>query len=357
MKTLRRYLVKQVFASTMLVLGALLMLWSVFEFMGALSNVSTALSSWRKLLITFANVPANAYLLLPIAALLGSLMALAQLNVNSEYTVMRASGASVWQIIFPLAGLGLVFAIAAFLLAEFAVPAAETLAQTARASSTSSKNTVQRFKSGFWFREGNTFINIGGVLSDRKLSDVRVFEFDSDGRLAKLTLSESASFLGATEWDLTDVKRTRITRDKLTHETAAAERWQSALTPNLLSVLQAQPDRLSASSLWEYTQHLRRNNQKSNRFESALWSKALYPLACCVLIILALPFAQVSQRSGGVGMRIFVGILVGLSFILCNQLFTYLGQIYNWPPSISALLPFAMFMVLTVVMIVRVERR
>jgi lipopolysaccharide export system permease protein len=357
MKTLRRYLIKEVLASTMLVLSALLMLWSGFELIGELGDVSPNRSTWRSIVITFSSVPANAYMLLPVAALLGSLFALAQLNQNSEYTVMRASGASMWQIIRPLITLGLAFALIAFLLAEFAVPAAENVRQTARAAASSSKNAVQRFKSGFWFREGNTFINTAGVLSDSKLSQVRVMEFDNDGRLIVLMRADSAAFLGGSEWELTNVQRTKFGEKKLENETAPQMRWQSVLTPNMLSVLQLQPDKLSASSLWEYTQHLRKNNQKSNLFEAALWNKALYPLACCVLIVLALPFAQVSRRSGGVGMRVFVGILVGLVFILCNRLFTYLGQIYNWPPSISALLPFGLFILLTVVMIVRVERR
>ncbi len=357
MKTLRRYLVKEVLSSTLLVLTALLMLFLVFDFLNELGNAESRRSAVQTVLISFTSIPANIYILLPIAALLGSLFALAQLNANSEYTVMRASGASVAQIVAPLATLGLALAVTGFLLAEYVVPAAETFSARARAVSGNTKTISQKFKSGFWFRESTTFINIGSVLPDKSLANVRVFEFDKEGTLNGLLHAESATHLGDTRWTLTRVTYQKFSRERIETTKSPEQAWQTVLTPNMLSVLQMHPDRLTASSLWEYTQHLRRNQQKSNRFEAALWGKLLYPLACCVLIILALPFSQVSRRSGGVALRIFVGILLGLVFILCNKLFSYLGQLYNWPPALAALVPYLLFISLTVVMIYRVERR
>jgi lipopolysaccharide export system permease protein len=357
MKTLRRYLVSEVLLSTLLVLGALLMLYVVFDFLNELSDTRANYGPFKTLLITLANVPANVYLLLPIAALLGSLFALAQLNVNSEYTVMRASGASVFQIAWPLAVLGLVFAIIGFLLAEYAVPAAESLGQRARAYAGKAVPQTQRFRSGFWFKESRTFVNIGDVLPDARLANIRIFEFDPDGRLLSLVRAQVAANQGDTRWSLSGVSRLQFTSTRIDSQTMPTMEWNTVLTPNLLSALQMQPERLSASSLWEYSQHLRRNNQKANKFEAALWGKILYPLASCVLVVLALPFAQVSRRSGGMGLRIFIGILLGLLFILLNRLFSFLGLLYDWPPAFGALFPYAMFMVLTVVMIYRVEKR
>jgi lipopolysaccharide export system permease protein len=359
MKTLRRYLVKEVLSSTLLVLCALLMLFLVIELANELGDAQSRLGTLKTLLIGVANIPANSYLLLPVAALLGSLFALSQLSANSEYTVMRASGASVWQIIVPLASVGICLAIVGFLIAEFAVPAAETLAQRARAYAGVGKaqSQAQRFKSGFWFREGKTFINIGNVMPDKSLADVRIFTFDAEGRLIDLTRAQSAVHLDDESWKLTNVSKMRFAPDRIITDSAPQVSWKTALTPNVMNVLQLQPDRLTASALWEYTNHLQRNNQKSNRFEAALWGKILYPLACVVLIILALPFSQVSRRAGGVGLRVFIGILLGLVFIILNRLFSFLGLLYDWPPALASLLPYAMYLALTIVMIYRVEKR
>jgi lipopolysaccharide export system permease protein len=357
MKTLRRYLVKEVVGSIALVLVGLLLLYLVIDFYNEFADAESRRNTLQTLLISISSIPANVYILLPIAALLGTLFALAQMNANSEYTVMRASGASVQQILMPLAALGLGLAVTGFLLAEFVVPAAESLSVRARAYSGNTKTITQKFKSGFWFREGRTFINISSVLPDKTLTDVRVFQFDKNGELTLLMTAATASHEGETQWKLEDVVQQAFTRERIESKAIAELTWSSVLTPNMLSVLQMQPDRLTASSLWEYTQHLRKNNQKSNRFEAALWGKLLYPLACVVLMMLALPFSQNSRRSGGVSSRIFIGILVGLVFVLSNRLFSFLGQLYNWPPSLAALTPYALFIGATLLMIYRVERR
>jgi lipopolysaccharide export system permease protein len=158
MKTLRRYLVKEVLASTLIVLLALLLLYIIIDFLNELGDAQSRRSFVQMMLISATSIPTNVYILLPIAALLGSLFALSQLNANSEYTVMRASGASVTQIAAPLAALGLGLAIVGFILAEAVVPAAETLSARARAYAGATKTITQKFKSGFWFREGSNFI-------------------------------------------------------------------------------------------------------------------------------------------------------------------------------------------------------
>ncbi len=125
----------------------------------------------------------------------------------------------------------------------------------------------------------------------------------------------------------------------------------------MLSVLQVEPGPPSISGLWEYIAHLQANRQDSRRFEVALWGKFFYPLATCVLVLLALPFAQIQQRAGGVGMRIFVGILLGLVFIVFNRLFSYLALLHEWPPFLGAMLPGLIFLSAATAMIYRLERR
>ena len=145
-------------------------------------------------------------------------------------------------------------------------------------------------------------------------------------------------------------------RDQLYREVTVSQHdkaeWRSVLTPNMLSVLQVEPGRLSISGLWEYIAHLQANRQDSRRFEVALWGKFL-PLATCVLVLLALPFAQIQQRAGGVGMRIFVGILLGLVFIVFNRLFSYLALLHGRPPFLGAMLPGLIFLSAATAMILQ----
>ena len=357
MKTLSRYIAKEVALSTLSVLAALLMLWVFYDLLAELGSFK-ALNTAQILVLVAAKIPGNVYELLPVAALIGTLFALAQLAANSEYGVMRTSGISVLQVAGVLLSVSLVIASIVFVVGEYVVPRAEQLVMRVRAFSGSRPMVARAFETGFWFKDGNTFINIGSVLPDGSVKTVRVFQYSDATTLARTLIADSAGFQNGQQWRLDQVTETTFAADGgvsvQKHDHMA---WNTVLTPNMLSVLQLEPERLSITGLWEYISHLQANNQDSRRFEVALWGKFFYPLATCVLMLLAMPFAQIQQRASGIGTRIFVGILLGLVFIVFNRLFSYLALLHEWPPVLGAVLPGLIFLSAGAVMLYRLERR
>ena len=367
MKTLGRYIAKEVMLSGVLVLAALLLLWIFYDVLaelGSLKGVNTA----QFLVLVGATIPNHLYELIPVAALIGTLFALAQLAGNSEYAVMRTSGVSTMQVAGVLLSVSLVAAGLVFVIGEYVVPQAEKLIVRVRAFSGARPLVARAFDSGFWFKDGNTFINIGSVLPDGALKTVRVFEYADSTNLARTVYAEGATFQGGQVWSMDKVTVTSfavsanagvgaVSPPGVVVQQQAQKEWTTVLTPNMLSVLQIAPERLSIAGLWEYIKHLQNNQQDSRRFEVALWGKFFYPLATCVLMLLALPFAQIQQRSAGIGTRIFVGILLGLVFIVCNRLFSYLALLHEWPPFLGAILPGIIFLTAGAVMLFRLERR
>jgi lipopolysaccharide export system permease protein len=130
----------------------------------------------------------------------------------------------------------------------------------------------------------------------------------------------------------------------------------SEITPKILSVSSADPERMSANELAVYTRHLSENKQESDRFKIAFWKKLIDPLAIFVLMALALPFAYLHTRSGGVSLKIFIGIMIGVSFILINTLFSHLGLLSTWPPFVTAVAPSLLFLLLALGALWWVER-
>jgi lipopolysaccharide export system permease protein len=133
--------------------------------------------------------------------------------------------------------------------------------------------------------------------------------------------------------------------------------WHSVLTPSILSVLKIVPERMSVLNLAAYIEHLRDNRQKTTRFEIALWQKALYPVAAIVMMVLAIPFAIQSQRAGGFGVRIVMGILLGLGFHFSSRLFSHVGLLNEWPAAVSAGLPTLLFLGVAAGGLAHAERR
>jgi lipopolysaccharide export system permease protein len=75
------------------------------------------------------------------------------------------------------------------------------------------------------------------------------------------------------------------------------------------------------------------------------------------MMVLALPFAQIQRRMGGIGAKIFTGIMLGVGFHLLNRVVGYAGSIYEWPVAVSALLPSAIFLMLALCLLWMIERR
>ena len=101
MRTLKRYVGREVLLATLLIFAALLMLFAFFDLIHELGDVGRGgYTISAALLYVALHVPGRLYELFPVAALIGTLFAIAQLVANSEYTVMRASGMSLVQLGF-----------------------------------------------------------------------------------------------------------------------------------------------------------------------------------------------------------------------------------------------------------------
>ena len=358
MRTLRLYLAREVVLSTGLVLLALVLLFAFFDFIQELGDVGRGRYSLSLALLKVAlSLPAHLYELAPIAALLGTLFALVQMVAHSEYTVMRVAGLSAWGMAASLAPVGLAFSLATFAVGEFVAPWSESVTQRIRLGAAEKRVVAREFRSGLWVKDEDSFVNVAQVGSETLLSGVRVYEFDRDYRLVSMSEARSAEYLGGDRWRLRDVARTKFLPEgtRAVHEDEAV--WHSVLSPSILNVLMVVPERMSVSELHGFIGHLRANRQATARHEIALYGKVVYPLAVMVMMWLALPFAYVRIREGGLGGKMFAGILLGLGFHLASRLFGHLGLLNAWSPMVSAVLPTAMFLVTGAALLWWLERR
>ena len=355
-RTLERYLARQIFGATGFVLIGFLALFAFFDLIGELNDLGKGSYDLRQVfLFVLLNAPAHAYELFPVVVLIGTLYVLALLAGNSEWTVMRGSGLSPARAAAMLGRIGLVFAVATFIVGEWVSPAGEEAAQKTKMRALS-EMIGQDLQSGLWFKDEGSFINAREARQASVLQGVRIFQFDDEYRLKSITQAERAEYRDKGVWELYDVVRTSFTPAPRT-EREAQQQWHSAVSPDLLDALIMKPERMSAWALHKYTEHLAGNRQKTERYDIALWKKLFYPLATLVMMALALPFAYMQARSGGVGVKVFLGIMLGILFHLLNSLFAHIGLLQNWPPFAAAAVPSAAFLCAAMVMMWWVERR
>jgi len=357
MRTLWRYLATEIMAATALVIVALVMLFAFFDLVDQIKDLGRGAYNLRRILIyMLLSLPDHVYVLFPVAALIGTLFALAQLVAGSEYTVMRTSGVSTTRFAATLASIGFVFATLTFAFGEFIAPPAQQLAQRLRSQAITGL-VAQEFRSGLWIKDDRRFINVIEVQPDSTLNGVRIYEFDGESRLRSVSFARRGVYQSGRRWLLQDVIQTRFEETRTTVQEIAEMEWQSVLDPGLITVLLVKPEQMSVWNLYSYSQHLKENRQKALRYEIALWNKLVYPLAVVVMMVLALPFAQVQSRQAGVGAKIFAGIMLGLLFYFLNRLFAHLGLLNAWPPFAAAVMPTTIFLFVAIVMMWWQERR
>jgi lipopolysaccharide export system permease protein len=66
-----------------------------------------------------------------------------------------------------------------------------------------------------------------------------------------------------------------------------------------------------------------------------------------VMVALALPFAYLQARAGGLSFKVFGGIMLGISFVLLNNMAGHLGMLRDWTPWLVAAAPSTLYLLLS----------
>jgi len=393
MKTLQRYFFVNISQAVAFVLVALLALIAFMDLTQELPDVGKGgYMMQHALLYVLMLVPGNMYRVMPVAAMLGTIYTMAQFAQSSEFTIMRASSMSTRMAAGMLFRIGIVFVAITFIFGELVTPRIAPLAERLRLAARGATVSAE-FRSGMWTKDtihangatgpvtGSRFFNARQIRPDGGLVDVRLYEFDTNMRMRALITAAGATFSGNGVWRLQDVTETLFTnsrtlpapgspaasgesiQSRFGQDTAKVETRKlpaldlvSEITPKILSVSRSDPERMSANELAVYTRHLAENRQETERFKIAFWRKVIDPLSIFVLMALALPFGYLQARSGGVSLKIFVGIMIGVSFLLINSLFSHIGMLSTWPAFLTAVAPSLLFLLLAIGALRWVER-
>ena len=356
MKIITRYLLREISVNVLLMALALLAMFLFFDLIDELETLGRGSYGLGKvILFVLLSAPGHIYEVMPVAVLVGCMYTLGQLARYSELVVLRVSGISLINLGITLLKIGLIFTILTFLIGEFITPLSEKTAQRMRLKATDSV-IVQDFTSGLWVKDGNNFVNVEEVLPDTTLLNIHIYEFDPYFKLLTNTLAKSGQF-EEEQWNLKDVTQTYFEKDANRVQHLDKATWRSLIRPELLNVLLVLPEKMSAWNLYSYINHLEINKQKTTRYRMALWAKLIYPLACMVMVILALPFGFIQQRATGASTKIFIGIMLGVLYQILNRTFIHLGVLNDWAPLFSATMPTILFLLAGLTMLYNVDRR
>ena len=366
MKTIRRLIYGEVLGAIALVALGFLALFLFFDlvdelqYLGRKSDlVANNIYEIRHALLYVALlIPNHLYELLPISVLIGTIFVMARLAQSSEYTILRTSGLGPWRALRLLLALGAFFVLLSFAVGDYIAPASDRAAQLLKARY---QNKITIGQTGAWLKErqayNNYVVNVKALSPDNEMQGVQIFEFNNKGLIVSTTQAAVASFTNGDAWLLSQVERVEfdVRADPVAagkpHETGRINRtnlesfrWRNSLSAEMVSVALLKPERMATIDLFNYVRHLDANGQTAQRYEIEFWKKVFYPLSCLVMVVLALPFAYLHFRSGGIAAYVFAGVMIGISFFLLNNVFGYIGNLRNWQPWLAAATPGLLYM-------------
>ncbi|NUT73689.1 LPS export ABC transporter permease LptG [Pseudomonas sp. C1C7] len=337
MVKLDRYIGSSVFMAILAVLGIILGLATLFAFIDEMGDVSDTYTLLDVLSYVLLTAPRRLYDMLPMAALIGCLIGLGSLASNSELTIMRAAGVSVGRIVWAVMKPMLVLMVVGLLIGEYVAPATESTAQANRSLAQGSGD-AQSAKHGLWHRQGDEFIHVNSVQPNGILYGVTRYHFDKERHMVSSSFSKRAEFQ-TDHWQLSDVTTTLFHERSTEVVNTPVERWDVALSPQLLSTVVMAPESLSISGLWGYIHYLADQGLNNGRYWLAFWVKVLQPLVTAALVLMAISFIFGPLRSVTLGQRVFTGVLVGFTFRIAQDLLGPSSLVFGFSPLFAVLVP------------------
>ena len=354
MTRLDRYIISHILGLTAVVELALLAIHSFVAFVSQIDEIGQGAFGYRELLLyTLWMAPSGLYVMLPIIAMLGTLMGLGTLASQSELTAMRASGFSLLRLGVSTLGGGVILGAACFVIGDYLAPrgqiAADALIHEAQSGVPSGVGGKP-----VWLREGDHMVRIRNLIAEDHIASVEIYTLGPELNLqAAMVVDEGFYRDGA--WQFRGVRRTEFGAASARVVEQAEMEWRGTLKPDVLRLFVLEADALSSAGLVRLLDYLGANGLDGSAYALALARKLVAPLTVMAMMLFAVPFVLGPLRNTGAGQRLFIGVLVGLVFYVINEVSANTGQLYGWNPLVSAGAPTLAFAVIGLWRLARVR--
>ncbi len=350
---LSNYMMRTILFSTALVLIVLLALAGLFEFIAELDDTQGDYQTPQAILYTLLRLPNLAFEMLPVAALIGSLLGLGGLAGNSEIIVMRSAGLSVRKLASMVAVSGAVLLVLTGLLGEFIGPPLDFYARNMRVEARYSQDD-DRLGNETWVKDGNVYLHLERVNPEFEFGSLYMYRFDDD-RLSSISIAENAGIDDNDDWILENLRETQFERDgvQVAESSLAIETFE--VDAQLLGSALAKPLSLSAREMLTYIDYLKRNDLDATPYETEFWYRVSRTFSVLIMPILALAFVFGSLRSGGAGGRLMIGVVVGLAYYLASETLANSGQVFDLNPIFVTWLPSVTLSLITIFALSRIR--
>ncbi len=385
MKIINRYIFKEATAYFFICLIAftgILLVLRMLKLSSLIINKGVELS--QVVMVFLSIIPTFLEIAVPLSALLGVMLAFARFSGDSEIIVIRASGISLFQLIFPVAAFGLLATVMCFFISTELKPwgyrkLESTLFEIARNKSTAGLSEGIFNDLGNITLYADTIEHSTGRLEHVLIDDRRAEESQiiiaQRGRILSNPEKKTIVFrlydgriheLSNGKYVITDFENNDLETDpeqlfgnqnesqrKRSRELSSANiRSEIALRGRLtaedflteeearepLAVARAS----TLSNSIEPNETYKENTKRINRLEIELYQRWALPVAALILALIAMPLGiqpPRTQRTWGAGLSSVIGLLVFVIYFALLSVSVALAEGGALPPAVAVWIP------------------
>jgi lipopolysaccharide export system permease protein len=346
---LDRYMLTELAGPFVFGLAAFMLIFAATEILNIGKLVSNEHAPlWAALLVFGWSMPADVVLVIPMALLLGTLLAVQRLSGESEITALKAAGITFARIVAPLLAVGIVMSVVTYYLQEAVVPYAND-------QLTEIENTVINHVSAFNrdltvsapLPGGGRQVTIATAYEphSRALLHVTLIQYDNHHDARQIIFADRAEF-EADKWTLQNSSVYRFNPDGTTLSEPSVPEQEVEIgekpTDLMKRMSNDDPENMSRAEIAEVVRSGQLTENEYRKYVTTYQEKLARPFACFVFILIAIPFGLRSiQSSGstslGFGLSLAIVFVYYVVMTICSfaaEAFTASAALWAWVPNI-----------------------
>jgi lipopolysaccharide export system permease protein len=322
--TLSRYLISEFLKRFFVFLFILIILFLGIDLLSKIWNINVQFKFI--VLYYFFRTPGIALQMIPVSALLSTLMLFSDMAKHNELVSLYCSGRSLIKVATPMIITVSVISVLSFYASDRILPPANFQAEKIWMVQMLNRGnefyeTLHQRKA--WFREKNLIYNVSSYDSATRMAfGVNLYYFDDSFAPAKHIYARQASYdKGKNIWTMKDVKYTDFSSGRAITELKPEQDIALRETPDDFKKIETKSDYLPVDNLNKYIDDLKSAGLSPAKYRVELNKRYSMAFAGLVMCLIGLPFAVRQHRRGGVPLNIGIGFaLVFVYWVLFSVL-------------------------------------
>lgn len=293
-------------------------------------------------------LPGEVVFVIPMALLLGVLLAMQRLSGESEITAMKAGGISFFRIVAPLAIAGLVFSVLTYVLAEQVAPYAQGRVTEIEDQAIAHTNVFNRdLTESIGLPGGGRQVMIATSYepNSQALLNVTLVQYNKGNDPTQIVFAHRAEF-SMESWELHDASIYRFNPDGTTIAEPHIPMQRIALQEKPSDIVRRaqnnDPQQMSRTEIAAVIKSGQLSQSDLAKYQTTFQEKLAQPFACLVFVLISVPFGMRARRGGG-NTSLGFGLAVAIAFIyyVVMTVFSYISQaapdfagLWAWMPNV-----------------------